>query len=274
MVIPSCSWPSAFFVFFAFGLTLSLLPLFHPDINARFLRYVSGISLAFLGTAVALSWPVGHGGSSFGLGPLLIPLMIADVFVLVLAGNTPGRRHLGLLVFCLLVVVSGILIYILKELSADHPGAEALSWLLPPLFLLSGGAVVGIALTAMLLGHSYLVHADLSFEYLIRISKFFIGSILFKVAVVGVALVAFVGVGDLWPRLQRQMQADLLVGLMPIVRVLVGLVFPLILGFMVLSCAKIRSNQSATGIMYVATGFVIIGELCSFFLMFNTPFPL
>jgi len=42
-----------------------------------------------------------------------------------------------------------------------------------------------------------------------------------------------------------------------------GIVLAGVLGLMALSCAKRRANQSATGILYVAVVFVLIGETMS-----------
>jgi hypothetical protein len=44
-------------------------------------------------------------------------------------------------------------------------------------------------------------------------------------------------------------------------RWMAGLVGPAILGWMAWNCARVRSTQSATGILYVVVIFVFIGEL-------------
>ena len=44
-------------------------------------------------------------------------------------------------------------------------------------------------------------------------------------------------------------------------RLLFGFIAPLVLLFMVWRCVRIRSNQSATGILYVVVAFVLIGEI-------------
>jgi heme/copper-type cytochrome/quinol oxidase subunit 2 len=58
------------------------------------------------------------------------------------------------------------------------------------------------------------------------------------------------------------------------VRWLVGLIAPLIFGMMAYSAAKIRSTQSATGILYVAAVCTILGELVGVLLARQTGLPL
>jgi ABC-type uncharacterized transport system permease subunit len=57
-------------------------------------------------------------------------------------------------------------------------------------------------------------------------------------------------------------------------RLLGGAVGGLVLGWMAWSCAKMKSNQSATGILYVAVMFVIVGEVMSLYLTFGKRTPL
>ena len=57
-------------------------------------------------------------------------------------------------------------------------------------------------------------------------------------------------------------------------RVLFGLVAPLTLSWMIWQTVKIRSTQSATGILYVAVVFVLFGELLSHYLLVSTGYPL
>jgi hypothetical protein len=58
------------------------------------------------------------------------------------------------------------------------------------------------------------------------------------------------------------------------VRWLVGLVGPLALAWMAWETARIRSTQSATGILYVVVILVLIGELTSQLLLARTGFIL
>jgi hypothetical protein len=74
-------------------------------------------------------------------------------------------------------------------------------------------------------------------------------------------------VGGLWPwwsartRSGTEHGGDTLVIMMISARFLVGLAVPLIMTWMALQCVRIRSNQSATGILYVSSTMILVGEL-------------
>jgi len=50
-------------------------------------------------------------------------------------------------------------------------------------------------------------------------------------------------------------------GVFILARVIFGFLAPAVFAWMALQCVRIRSNQSATGILYVTLAFVLIGEL-------------
>ena len=56
-------------------------------------------------------------------------------------------------------------------------------------------------------------------------------------------------------------------------RVVWGLLGPLALSYFVWRTAAMKSNQAATGLLYVALVFVLIGELLSSYLTIATGFP-
>jgi hypothetical protein len=56
-------------------------------------------------------------------------------------------------------------------------------------------------------------------------------------------------------------------------RVLWGLAIPLLLALMALHCARQRSNQSATGILYVLVVGTFIGEITGYYLAVTTGVP-
>ena len=58
------------------------------------------------------------------------------------------------------------------------------------------------------------------------------------------------------------------------VRVAAGIVLAVVLALMSLSCAKRHANQSATGILYVAVVFVLIGETISLYLTLGMQRPI
>jgi hypothetical protein len=129
---------------------------------------------------------------------------------------------------------------------------------------LASGAFLGASLTAMITGHFYLNNARLPFEILIRMCRAVVVS---GALAVGIGLALFwtgpVSVQELKQMFER---GNVLDPLLPLVRVLAGGLFALVLALMALSCAKHRANQSATGILYALVGVVLIGEMSSHYL--------
>jgi hypothetical protein len=125
----------------------------------------------------------------------------------------------------------------------------------------SSALVLGGALVAMLLGHWYLVAHGLSFGVLGRLVALLIAALVLRAAVMAAAGVAQ---GEAWTRLWEEAGGfygfATSQGLFPGIRVLFGIVLPVVLGVMAAQCVRIRSNQSATGILYVVVVFAIIGE--------------
>jgi len=118
----------------------------------------------------------------------------------------------------------------------------------------TSAALLGFAMTGMLLGHSYLVAPSMSMSPLLRV----LGGLAIALAARG-SLAAW----TLWFWTREHYLAnvnDEVTLLLP-VRWAVGLVLPLGLTLMAWQTARIRSTQSATGILYVVVIFCFIGEL-------------
>lgn len=133
---------------------------------------------------------------------------------------------------------------------------------------LAGGLLMGSVLLVMNLGHWYLVSRSLPFRLLAR------GAALFA-ALVGARTVLLLAAVAGSPN--REGLAALLSlerdALFFLFRVLWGIVGPLALSYFIWKTAEIKSNQAATGLLYVALVFVLIGELLSAYLTVATGFP-
>jgi hypothetical protein len=127
--------------------------------------------------------------------------------------------------------------------------------------------VLGSATTAMLMGHSYLIAPAMTIAPLMRLLAALAGSVVLRIALACVGL-------WLWTstRSAGSLETELLVWLP--VRWALGLIAPLILGWMAWETARIRSTQSATGILYVVVIVGFLGELMSQLLMEKTGFIL
>jgi hypothetical protein len=182
-----------------------------------------------------------------GLLVLLIAgmvLAVAGSVVWVLEGAPAGRT--------LVVLTAGTLAAALvwQEVLADREGPLA-----PRLVGdLTSAALVGSALTAMLLGHFYLISPALSIRPLLRLLAALAVAVVVRAAADGYALSRWTAEHSF-----ASLNADETLWLP--VRWLVGLAAPLGLNWMAWQAARIRSTQSATGILYVAVIFCFLGEL-------------
>jgi len=132
---------------------------------------------------------------------------------------------------------------------------------------LLGGLFLGAVLLCMNLGHWYLVSRSLPFRLLSRGALLFAGLAVARTALL-LAAMAFHGGQSLAPLLSLEREA-----LFFLFRVLWGIVGPLALSWFIWKTADMRSNQAATGLLYVALVFVLIGELLSSYLSVATGFP-
>jgi hypothetical protein len=163
--------------------------------------------------------------------------------------GAPGGRTLVALTAVALAAGLGLL-----ELKA-RPGAEAAGPALPALLGgFSSAALLGAALTAMLMGHAYLIAPGTSLAPLLRLLGALAVALAARMAVEGYALGCWTALHPL-----SNLKGDDFLWL-PL-RWGLGLLLPLGLCWMAWQTARIRSTQSATGILYVVVIFCFLGEL-------------
>jgi hypothetical protein len=137
---------------------------------------------------------------------------------------------------------------------------------------LSSALLLGAVAVTMVLGHWYLVDTSLS------IAPLRDGSLAVSLAVAArwAAVVAALSFGG-WEILRVSRAADVIFstnGLFFLFRSLMGLGAPVLLAGLIWQTVKIRSTQSATGLLYVLLVLVLFGELISSFLRVATGHPL
>ena len=139
---------------------------------------------------------------------------------------------------------------------------------------LSSAALLGGACTAMILGHWYLVIPSLQVSHLQSIVKVHIASMVIRVVVVAAAV--FVAIVRWQPGSGPSFKGYILSvsGIFFWQRVLFGLLGPGVLSYLTWETAKIRSTQSATGILYVDFFTVVVGEVLAKYLLLATRVPL
>ena len=234
----------------ACGLVGALLLLSPALVNPRVYRTQYLIVLG-LGTAAAVFlhdvrepglWLALGGTGSFAfLGSLAWSLERA-----------PAGRILG--VFTVVFAIMSLCLA-----SHDRALSQSLGWSLAG--ELSSAALLGTATSAMLMGHSYLIAPTMSLKPLLRLLIALFVALLLRAVLSGVGLWYWVG--------EHSWTASDEVTLFLPVRWGIGFVGPLILGIMAWQTAKIRSTQSATGILYVIVILVFLGELLGQVLLGN-----
>ena len=146
--------------------------------------------------------------------------------------------------------------------------------ILIPLHFISAALILGGFLSGMIFGHHYLVNTEMPKKLLVTMAWILIAVLLFRAAAAGTTLLLYKEV--------IRPHSDFLTALISFrghgiffwQRVLVGFVIPAIVVVMIWSTARIGSNQSATGIMYVAIAFIFIGELAARYLFLLSAIPL
>lgn len=137
---------------------------------------------------------------------------------------------------------------------------------------LSSALLLGSVSVSMVLGHWYLVDPGLPITPLKRSALCFAAMVGARWLVVGSALA-----GDGQAVLGVERAADFIYStpaLFFLIRALTGLGGPLLLAGLVWQTVRMRSTQSATGLLYVALFLVLFGELISQFLTLETGLPL
>ncbi len=235
------------------------------------LRRGSGLDAAPAG------WAAGGGGIGLLLGP---QVLLAAAFggavaatLVARAGTSPALLLSKNLLFSLSVFSSFVLLLSRTgvEPFASRPGLGA-GWLGAGLAL--GALFFGGIIWAMNLGHWYLVSKSLPFELLVRATEAFallaLGrTVLALVALGWLARTSSGPAGDAMAELTDPMRD----GFFFWSRVLWGLAAPLVLAPFVVKTARMRSNQAATGLLYVGVVFVLVGELLAAYLTMRTGLP-
>ena len=258
------SWFSVFLDLVAIGTGASLIAVPFRQIGRYYFSFHSTLLLVVVALALLVGrpWePLWHGTAY-----LRVAAGTSILFaILVLAQNVVIRAsEQELRVDALLLPVStGTVFVILAAFGWTEYGVG--NAVLLTFHLLTAAMVLGTSLVAMSTGHWYLANAKLSFDILIRLCWMFVLSLAAKSIVV--SIYAAMHASEYW---DLEDFYKLVMG----VRVVAGIVLAGILALMSLACAKRHANQSATGILYVAVVFVLIGETISLYLTLGMHRPL
>jgi len=266
------------------GIAFSLLQV-SKEAGIKFFRFNAGLAAILLVIALAFhfgtlpsSLDSGGGSGSValtGIGFATV-LLVVSTALTVFYWATVGRILTKIRPAILgLAVLSGLAALILQAVEISDGSVPLLRLLTVGSFITSA-AMLGGACTAMILGHWYLVIPSLEVSHLQSIVRVHIASMLARVVVVGAAV---------WFALATGHAADAIVGpsfrryILSVdgiffwQRVLFGLAGPAVLSYLTWETAKIRSTQSATGILYVDFFTVVVGEVLAKYIVLATRVP-
>jgi hypothetical protein len=206
-------------------------------LNASFVDPLRGLLFAFLLSVLAYNWFVWRG---------------------------PRKAHLALGAGAALVGTAALMLaaYVVSAPTWGIAG--------PMLSLLAGGLAVGGFTVVMVWGHWYLVTPKLPSRPLEEMTLFLLGVLIFQIVLMSVN--AALPVREV-PASQSSLGVGLAGNPAFWLRIGVGLVFPVVLTYMAWQSSIVRAMMSATGLLYIALGAVLAGEVLARGLLFVTAVP-
>lgn len=238
----------------AFGISLLLL-FFPPAVLGKGFFALHGVLAVALAIGALLASPPGY---PFATGAASV-VILGIYTVLAQAGASFKARPL-------LALGAGLCAAVLVPVALKAPRPEGSAWIVAGAVL--GGLFLASAVLAMNLGHWYLISRSLPFRLLSRGAALFGMLAGARTLLLATAAAVPSNRAALEPLLSPERE-----GLFFLFRVLWGVVGPLALAWFIWKTAEMRSNQAATGLLYVAVVFVLIGELLSSYLTVATGFP-
>jgi protein NrfD len=240
------------------------------DAGVKFFRFNAGLAATLI--AVALVFRSGEDDDVRAARYAFQALLVAETAI-VLYWATIGRALARVRPAILATACAAGLVALIAQAAAAATGRALAMQGLTLASFLSSAALLGGACTAMILGHWYLVIPSMQVTHLQKIVKVHMASMVVRIAVVLAAVIVAIatwepGVG---PSFRHYIFS--ISGVFFWQRVLFGLAGPALLSYMTWETAKIRSTQSATGILYVDFFTVVVGEVLAKYLLLATNVP-
>ena len=250
------------------GIVFTLV-LVGKEAGVKFFRFNAGFAAVLLLVALAMRPEAVRPGTD-AQGVALALLLTATAAVLVYWA-TIGRVLARLRpLWAWTAVLAGGGALVAQAVAAAGGGGPPAA--LTAASFLTSAALLGGTSTAMILGNWYLVLPSMDVSLLQSVVRFHIGSTALRIVVVAAAVwwgIAATALTEV-PFDRYIFSID---GVFFWQRVLFGLLGPVVLAYMTWETAKIRSTQSATGILYVDFFTVIVGEVLAKYLLVATSVP-
>ena len=255
-----------------------MLAFVSRDAGVKFFRFNAGLAAILIAIALAFQYQSSRrldGQDAIARAALLA--LVASEAAIVLYWATIGRTLARIRPAIVTAAVGAGLIALILQAFAISAGDSVPVKLLTVVSFLSSAALLGGTCTAMILGHWYLVIPSLEVRHLQSIVKVHIAAMVVRIAVVGAAVFAGLALWEADPAAgigSFRHYITSLDGIFFWQRVLFGLAGPAVLSYLTWETARIRSTQSATGILYVDFFTVVVGEVLAKYLLLATRVPL
>jgi hypothetical protein len=237
---------SLFLIHFGIGVVFTL-PLVGRTAGVKFFRFNAGLAAILIAAGFAFR-PDPVDSSPTAVRVVAAAGLAITEAALVVYWAIIGRVLARLRPFLIAAMVAGGLVTLIAQgFEVAIIGRSPV--VLTVISFLTSACILGGACTAMILGHWYLVIPSMDVGLLQSMVRFHIGSVVVRAVVVAAAAI------------------------LAIERVLFGLAGPLVLSYLTWETAKIRSTQSATGILYVDLFTVMVGEILAKYLLVSVSVP-
>lgn len=248
------------------------LALVSREAGVKFFRFNAGLAAVLIAVALAFR-PSGPGTGEAPAGAAALVALILAEAAIVCYWATVGRRLASIRpVLVSTAVGAGAAALVLQAVAA--PAGRSLPMVaLTVASFLSSAALLGGSCTAMSLGHWYLIIPSMRISHLQSIVKLHIASMVVRVVVVGAAVFFAIATWQPGDGPSFRFYITSIAGVFFWQRVLFGLAGPAFLSYLTWETAKIRSTQSATGILYVDFFAVVVGEVLAKYLLLATRVP-
>ena len=234
------------------------------QIAGKFLRVVT--LLVFAMAAVVAVWTgresMGDQSTAEAASTLISAALVAlGALVVVLGAPFASRKSAVLRLICAAAGLAGIVGACMLSLASVAGPRGTLTNVMLVLSEVLGALLLGSITVSWLLGHAYLTATKMTIAPLRHFSRLILWAVGLRIAfaVVSLTIAWYVsrnGGSDVWPRIWGSW-------LILSLRFGVGLIGVGAFAYMVADCVRLRSTQSATGILYFGSIFAYIGELAA-----------
>ena len=256
-----------FLAHLAIGIVFTLV-FVSREAGVKFFRFNAGLAAVLLAAAFVFRPPE---ASASGAGRVAFVALLLIESALLLYWSTVGRRWAAIRPAVVATAVGAGCVALVAQALSTSSGVAGHAMTIAS--FLSSAALLGGACTAMILGHWYLVIPSMQVSHLQSIVKVHIASMVVRVVVVAAAV--FLAIVTWQPGFGPSFAYYITStsGIFFWQRVLFGLFGPALLSYLTWETAKIRSTQSATGILYVDFFTVVVGEVLAKYLLLATRVP-